>query len=823
MPETYVNVALPLPLNKTFTYLVPLELTSLAKIGSRVIAPFGARRLTGFIVGITNKTELEQVKTVQDILDLKPLISSEMLKLAGWISDYYLCSLGEVLKSMVPGFFMKASKSMVEICTKEAETEAAKLEKRAPRRAQTLRYIAKSRKISVNELRRRIGAKSIYSSLNQLESIGLVKVQQFMTNFKLKPKVEKYVSLLSENFDEVKIEILQRRAPKQASCLRYLQVKKQEVLQKELLKQTGSALASLKALEKSNLIRFIQKEVVRDYYGSNNAEKPKPISPNDEQKAALKQIEVPIREERFETFLLFGVTGSGKTQVYIEAIYKTLEKGKDAIVLVPEIALTPQTVARFRSHFKDKVAVLHSAMSSGERLDSWRLLKKGEAKVAIGPRSAVFAPLKNIGLIVVDEEHEGSYKQDTSPRYHARDVAVVRAKFADAVVILGSATPSAESFFNAKTEKYKLIELRRRVNDVPLPDVKILDMRKERRLSGKKDETIFSRLLSAKIQEKITRKEQIILLLNRRGFSNYIKCRDCGHVEECGDCQITLTFHLTGHRLRCHYCGFSKPAPDKCAECRGIDILFRGLGTQRVEEELKNQFPKARVVRMDIDTTSGKWSHDKILKEFGQGKYDILLGTQMVAKGLDFHKVTLVGVINADVGMLIPDFRSSERTFQLLTQVAGRAGRSDLLGEVIIQSYFPHNFCLNCALTHDFIRFYRGEVLERRELMYPPFGRIICLLFSGENELKVKGAAQEFEKALKKQRGYFQILGATASPISKIKKRFRWQILLKGDKEKDANGKILKKAIQNAHGIFKSENKSRGVRIAIDVDPVSII
>ncbi len=822
MSQTYVNVALPLPLYNTFTYIVPPDLTSLARIGSRVIVPFGARRLTGFIVGITDKTELEQIKAVQDILDLQPLISSEMMKLAGWISDYYLCSLGEVLKSVVPGFFMKASKSMVEICTEEAEAEAAKLENRAPRQAQILRYIAKSGKISVNELKKRIGARSVYSSLNQLESIGLLRMQQFLSNSKLKPKVEKYVGLLSEEPDEI-IEALEKRAPKQASCLRYLKLKKRDVLQKELLKQTGSTLASLKALEKSNLIRFTQKEIIRDYYDSNNVEKPKAISLNNEQHAALKQIEGPIREERFETFLLFGVTGSGKTQVYIEAIYKTLEKGKDAIVLVPEIALTPQTVARFRSHFKEKVAVLHSAMSSGERLDSWRRLKEGGARVAIGPRSAVFAPLKNVGLIVVDEEHEGSYKQDTSPRYHARDVAVVRAKFAGAVVILGSATPAAESFYNAKTEKYKLIELRRRVNDVPLPAVKILDMQKERRLSGKKDETIFSRLLATKIGEKIAKKEQIILLLNRRGFSNYIKCRECGHIEACGDCQITLTFHLKGHRLRCHYCGFSKRAPDNCSECRGIDILFRGLGTQRVERELQNLLPQARVIRMDMDTTSAKQSHDKILKEFGQGRHDILLGTQMVAKGLDFHKVTLVGVINADVGMLIPDFRSSERTFQLLTQVAGRAGRSDLPGEVIIQSYFPHNFCLNCAVTHDFISFFRGEVLERRELMYPPFGRIICLLFSGEDELKVKQAAQNFETALKKQSGYFQILGPTASPLAKIKKRFRWQILLKGDKEKDTNGKILKKAIQNAHQIFKKENKSRDVRIAIDVDPVSII
>lgn len=824
MQETYVNVVFPLPLNQAFTYRVPDDLNDLAKVGSRVIAPFGARRLTGVIIGIRDKTDLDEVKDIQDILDLTPIISTKMLELARWISDYYLCSVGEVLKATIPSSLLQTSRTVVQICTESAETEAAKIEKTAPRQAQILRYLSKCQQISVNELKRRIGAKSLHSSLNQLESNELIRVEQFLQKPKAKPKVEKYVRLLTKNNDiEYKIEALQKRAPRQASCLRYLRIKRGKVLQREILQRTGSTLPTLKALQKSNLIEFLTKEAVRDYYGSNNPEKPKLIRLNEQQQNALYQIEAAINLEQFAAFLLFGVTGSGKTQVYIEAIYKTLEKGRDAIILVPEIALTPQTVSRFRSHFKDKVAVLHSAMSHGERLDSWRRLKDGKARVAIGPRSAVFAPLKNLGLIVVDEEHEGSYKQDSSPRYHARDVAVVRAKFANAVVVLGSATPSAESFYNAKTDKYQLVELKKRVNDIPMPEVRVVDMLKEKRMSGKKEEPVLSRLLAQKIEEKIDKDEQIILLLNRRGFSSYIKCRDCGYIAECENCQITLTFHLHGHRLRCHYCGFTKRAPEDCPECQGVDILFRGLGTQKVEEELKNRFPEAGVVRMDLDTTSRKWSHDKILKDFGEGKYDILLGTQMVAKGLDFQKVTLVGVINADIGLLFPDFRSSERTFQLLTQVAGRAGRSDLLGEVIVQSYFPDNFCLTCALSHDFTKFFKGEILERRELSYPPFGRLVCILFNGEHESRVKQAASDFEKALKTQQGPFQILGPAASPIPKIKKKYRWQILLKINKNRDAGGNKIREAIQNARELFESGKRQRGVRVAIDVDPVSIL
>jgi primosomal protein N' (replication factor Y) len=828
MEKEFAEIVFPLPVNQTFTYRVPADLRSVAEVGCRVIAPFGPRRLTGFILEFKNESHLKELKDVQDVLDLEPLFSAEIIELAKWISEYYLCSPGEALKSTIPSVFVVASKKYVAPLNADVEELAQSIAVSAPRQAQILRYLAKSGKISIDLLKKKIGAKSLISSINQLELKGWVRVDHILGRSKAKPKLGKFVRLISESLNENglthQIESLKISAPKQAQCLIYLQEAGKEIRLNEVMRQTGITSSSLKSLVKNNLIEIFEKELIRDYYESNSIAIPTPIVLNEEQRCALNQVSEAIQNEKFETFLLYGVTGSGKTQIYIEAIYKTLEKNKDAIVLVPEIALTPQTVQRFRSHFKENVAVLHSAMSEGERYDSWRRLKEGTARVAVGPRSAVFAPLKNIGLIVVDEEHEASYKQsDSAQRYHARDVAVMRAKFSNAVVVLGSATPSAESYFNARIGKYQLLELSRRVDDVPLPEVTILDLLKEKRLSGKKTEPIFSRLLAQKIEEKLNKQEQIILLLNRRGFSSFIKCKDCGFIGNCDNCNITLTYHLRGYRLRCHYCGFSKKAPKVCPDCLGSDILFRGVGTQKVEEALKEQFKEARVVRMDMDTTSKKWSHDRILHDFDVGKYDILLGTQMVAKGLDFQRVTLVGVINADIGLLIPDFRSSERTFQLLTQVAGRAGRKDLAGEVIIQTYSPHSSCLLCAQKHDFKRFFHGEISERRELDYPPFGRINSILFRGIDEAKVIKASQNYANVIKSLKGPFKVLGPTPSPIVKIKNQYRWQIILKGEKHSDPAGKHMKQAIRQAEVLFKSEYKSRGVKIVVDVDPVSLI
>ncbi|MCG8604757.1 primosomal protein N', partial [bacterium] len=616
---------------------------------------------------------------------------------------------------------------------------------------------------------------------------------------------------------------LEKAAPRQAICLRYLQNQDNRRL-RDVLKDCSAPLTSIRSLERKGLVRVFEKEIPRDYYQDSPADIPKRVQLNPEQSAAVHEIRMALDKHCFHAFLLFGVTGSGKTQVYIEAIHHVLEKGRDAIVLVPEISLTPQTVRRFRAHFKDQVAVLHSAMSEGERFDSWQRLKSGAAKVAIGPRSAIFAPLNDVGLIVVDEEHESAYKQAEVPRYHARDVALVRAQRSKAAVVLGSATPSAESYYNAQTGKHRLLKLTRRIDDVPLPEVNILDLRKEKRLSGKKEEPIFSRMLAKKIHEKLAQKEQIILLLNRRGFSSFVRCKECGYVANCDNCQITLTYHLSGRRLRCHYCGYTRRAPSVCPHCFGPDVLFRGPGTQKVEDQIRETFPNARVVRMDLDTTGRKQAHDRILRDFGSQKYDILLGTQMVAKGLDFERVTLVGVINADTALLLPDFRSSERTFQLLTQVAGRAGRKGLPGEVIIQTYWPESFCLICAKDHDFVRFYEGEIADRNDLIYPPFGRIISILFRGENENRVIEAAHNYKEVTKKSLAdSFWILGPVPSPITKIQKKYRWQILLKGDKERDPSGRLLRQAVAKADRLYKEEFKTHGVQVAADVDPVSLI
>lgn len=828
MTKEFADVVFPLTVNRAFTYRMPPDLRKLAQVGSRVIAPFGVRRLTGFIVALKDASELRELKDVQDVLDLQPIFSEDLFQLVGWVSDYYLCPLGDALRAALPSNLSQPSKKYVQLTTEQAELIAKKIENKAPRQAQILRYLDKSGKTSVAFLKKRIGAKSLLSSLNQLQHKGLLRVEQTFSGAGTKPKIEKYVALVSEGNKNDPVwqrsELSGQLGPREIKCLTYLVNCSEEVRQRVLLQTTGVSLSTLKSLEKRNLLKIVEKKVQRDYYENVSQHPFKKLTLNAEQRSALSEIQQAITRSQFKTFLLHGVTGSGKTQVYIEAIYKVLELGKDAMVLVPEIALTPQTVHRFRSHFGNNVAVLHSAMSDGERYDSWRRLRAGTARVAIGPRSAVFAPLGKVGLIIVDEEQEDSYKQsEPAPRYHARDVAVMRAKFADAVVVLGSATPSAESYYNAQINKYQLLELKHRIDHVPLPQVNILDLAKERRLSGKKEPPVLSRLLSEKIEEKLARKEQIIVLLNRRGFSSYLKCKDCGHVENCENCEITLTYHLQGGRLRCHYCGFTKKAPTICPGCSGADIIFRGLGTQKVEEEIKKIFPQARIVRMDLDTTSQKRSHDRILQDFGQGKYDILLGTQMIAKGLDFQRVTLVGVINADIGLLMPDFRASERTFQLLTQVAGRAGRKDLTGEVIIQSYSPDTFCLLCAKEHDFREFFNGEIMERRELRYPPFGRIICVLLKGEDETKVSQAAQDYANVIKRLTGPFEVLGPTPSPITKIKNKYRWHIILKGDKENDPAGKTIRQAVSQAEQLYGKEYKTRGVQIAVDVDPVSLI
>ncbi len=686
--------------------------------------------------------------------------------------------------------------------------------------------LATQNPMPVSRLVRAVG-KNVYSSLKQLRDKGYVRIELELPGAKVKPKHETIIRL-SEKLTEDQIgqlvHDLQGKAPRQAAVLSTLLSASSSVMTRaEVCRYAGATAQAVNALAAREYVILERREVLRDYYGGVSIAPPKKLTLNPDQQNAIAQLKRALDAGVFSTHLLHGVTGSGKTQVYIEAIYHTLAKGRSAIVLVPEIALTPQTVRRFRAHFGDRVAVFHSRMSAGERYDSWRKTWEGKHKIVIGPRSAIFSPLKNIGLIIVDEEHEPSYKQtDQAPRYNGRDIAVVRAQVEKAVVILGSATPAVESYFNASIGKYNLIEMKSRIDDVPMPEVEIVDMRHEPKIIGRKEPIIFSRRLRKKIDEKLSRGEQIILFLNRRGFATMFKCHDCGYTATCENCDISLTYHVHGRLLKCHYCGFTRRAPDVCPECRGRDVMLRGIGTQRVEDELRELFPGVKAMRMDMDTTKGRNAHDRVLSKFGRGEYQVLLGTQMVAKGLDFPNVTLVGVISADTELYFPDFRAAERTFQLLTQVAGRAGRKDKLGEVVIQTFSPEHYSLQFAKKHDYESFFKAELFDRKSLLYPPYSRLINILFKGPEEKRVEAVAVQIAELIPPHSAY-RILGPTPAQMVKIQNNYRWQIILMSDKQNDAGGREMKQALRGALAKFKEKHRSTKVQISIDVDPMSIL
>lgn len=709
--------------------------------------------MTGVIVDErADVVDLDRIKPILDVLDDLPSFTEELLDLVRWIADYYVCSHGDVIRAMLPP---GASGGGGDV--------GAKIEKHV-RFAGPYRHTQ-----AVDELRRMLpGAKQI-------------------------AVVECLAGLRSEGDPE----------PRQA----------------DLLERAGASHSTIQSLLRRGLIDVVEKEVLRTPFEGRADELPVEIALHPAQIDALDKITKTVEEGSFRTFLLHGVTGSGKTQVYIEALKHVLAKSKTGIVLVPEIALTPQTVRRFRSHFGDRIAVFHSRMSQGERFDAWRALRTGRYDVVIGPRSALLVPLTNIGLVIVDEEHESSYKQqDPAPRYHARDVAVMRAKMNDAVCVLGSATPSLESFLNVRSGKYELLSMPGRVplpdgETAMLPDVRIVDLRVEQnqgRLRG-----AFSTTLIDAIEERIRKKEQIILLQNRRGYAPMVQCRDCGWGPECPDCSVTMTLHKSRRHLRCHYCGRTARIPGSCPGCDRDSIDTFGTGTQRVEEELEEHLPGARIIRMDLDTTTGKTAHDQLLRRFGDGKADILLGTQMVAKGLDFGRVTLVGVINADLGMMLPDFRSEERTFQLLAQVSGRAGRASLPGEVIIQTRNPDRPIVRYARDHDYATFADAILDERRNLEYPPFGRLAAVEFKGPNEGRLADLAREWTAELRRHAGDLEVLGPEPAFISRVKKQYRYHTILKA-RRRNALQDVLR-VTEDAFGDPPSK-----CRVNIDVDPVGL-
>jgi primosomal protein N' (replication factor Y) len=857
MTKLFIDLAIPIAVNQLFTYNVPAQFHSQVKLGIRVLAPFCKKTVTGIIINIKDKTNVTSLKDIIDVLDTEPLISDEMLKLSKWISDYYFAPLGEALKIALPRRTVSESKRFISLITKDLNTALIKTTG-SPKQAEILNILSNVKELSITQLQKKLSAKNIYYPVNELVSKGIVAIMEKLTSDRNKPKTHKVI-LTDKNSKKTWKEWIEKhpdptekRFIKQIAVINCL-LKFEEgksIFLTDLVKQSGSSLSSINTLEKNNIIKIDLQEIKRFTQYDLHGIVQQNIILNQHQAEAFNQLRSAIDDNKFRSFLLHGVTGSGKTQVYIEVIKHAVEKGKTAIVLVPEISLTPQIVARFQLHFGDKVAVLHSKMSTGERSDAWRLAKRGDCSIVIGPRSAIFAPLKNIGLIVVDEEQESSYKQfDKTPRYHARDVAVMRAVENNAVVVLGSATPSIESYHNAQSGKYKLIELPDRVDNAQLPEIEIVDMiaerqkkfeifRAERKAKFEKDPVAaraskrkpdfgsISDMLKEKIEDRLTRKEGVILLQNRRGFSAFVECYDCGHIEMCEHCNVTLTYHSTKKHLRCHYCGYVKVPPEVCPKCLSIQLNYKGFGTQRIEDELQNMFPTASIIRMDLDTTSVKGSHNKILKQFALGEFDILLGTQMVAKGLDFSRVTLVGVISADTQMLLPDFRSAERTFQLLTQVAGRAGRSGALkGEVVIQTFQPNHYSLRHVVDHDFVGFYNEEIKNRKDLNYPPYSRIALIEIKGKNENEVSRHALKIYQLLIAQSKQLKILGPAEAAISKLNNYYRWHILIKDLKSKDPSGKILRDILASTVKNYNSSTmgKSRAVKVIIDIDPVGMM
>ncbi|REJ13631.1 MAG: primosomal protein N' [Caldibacillus debilis] len=791
-----------LSVDHPFDYLVPPEWEGLIEPGMRVIVPFGSRKVQGFVVSLKEKAEREQLKAIIEPMDEQPVLTEELLELGEWLSENTLCLKIAAFQAMLPAALkVNYEKYLVPAGGNPGEGPGY------------FRELFQNRdKIGWDEALRLVEKGALYRGIRE----GLLRVEYRIKSKGTVRKETYYVPAVpKESFSEKRAS-LPKTARKQLEIADFYLEHFHAHSAAELRERFPQFSGPVNALIRKGMLKKEEREQYRDPYEHQAVEpsRPHPLTP--EQEEAIRPVRRAIESGEPDVFLLYGVTGSGKTEVYMHAIRQVLEKGKEAIVLVPEIALTPQMVARFKSRFGDKVAVLHSGLSAGEKYDEWRKIQRKEVQVAVGARSAVFAPFENLGIIIIDEEHETTYKQEETPRYHARDVAIRRAQSHRCPVILGSATPSLESFARAKKGVYKLLKLEKRMNNMPLPSVEIVDMRKEMHAGNR---LVFSRLLMEKMKDRLERGEQTVLLLNRRGYATFLLCRGCGYTMVCPNCEVTLTYHKVSDTVKCHYCGYEGSAPKRCPACGGEHIRYFGTGTQKVEEELKKLFPEARVIRMDVDTTRRKGSHEKLLKDFYEGKGDILLGTQMIAKGLDFPNITLVGVLSADIGLNMPDFRAGERTFQLLTQVSGRAGRHRLPGEVVIQTYAPDHYSVKLARDYRFLDFYRHEMNMRKRGNYPPYYYLVLIVVTHENAMTAAKIIHQIASFL---RGRLDertiVLGPGASPISRLNNKYRYQLLIKY--KRDPN---LFPALKQISRLFIKEQTKDGVGIHIDVNPYSLL
>ena len=821
----FVEVVFPLPFRKAFTYSVPKELDEFVKVGVRAVAPFGKRTLTGFIINTPNSTSLkkDEVKFISEILDDRPIFNNKTIKFYEWLADYYLCSLGEALKLLVPQGTEVETKRKIVVDKEFVQELLLKEKKKDSVKFKLLFELSKKDEISFTALQKASRKKNIYSQVRQLHNQGAITILDEIEGAKVKPKKVKFVKL-AKTIAEIYAAFpeLDRKSQKQVKILlKLIEAKGVSLPVAELLHKTESSQSSLISLDQKGLVKIFEKEVDRRFIEHYTEEHQK-LSLTKEQQNVTDEISVSINNAEFKTFLLHGVTGSGKTQVYIELTKQALEKNKTVLILVPEISLTPQITSRFFNNFGDTVTVIHSRMSAGERFDSWRRVLNGKSKVVIGARSALFAPLNKLGLIVVDEEHDASYKSfEMTPKYNARDAAVILGNIFGCPVVLGSATPSIESMYNAETGKYKLLSLPKRIDDAKLPKISFVNISREKNKS--KSETVISKVLIDKIEDRLKKKEGVIILQNRRGFSTQTFCNDCGEVEMCENCSVPMVYHINQNKIQCHYCGSVKPVPGACTHCGSINIKYFGTGTERVEDELQFYFPNAKIERIDSDSITKKSYLSNLLLSFSNGDIDILVGTQMVSKGLDFSRVTLVGVISAETTLWLPDFRADERTFQLLTQVSGRAGRSKVEGEVIIQTYNEKHFVLRKVLENDYKGFFAKEKSDREKMGYPPYTRVALIESKDTNMDKAKGAIYDFFKEINKYKNYLKISDPTTAQIFKLINNYRYHILIKSYKDKDPGGAILRKAILEAWSEFNKKSRYKDVNIFYDVDPQSIM
>ncbi len=832
-----VEVALPLPIHHTFTYSVEGERPP---PGTRVLVPFRRGERIGWITGPGDGEGLSRIRPVLDVLDDEPTVPPDLLRLCRWMADYYVAPLGIVLRSALPSVLTDASRDYVGLVAtgEEAPTPTSDPASRSARDPASRSLTRRERRLvdalsgadgprRVSTLRKELGMGSIWPEIRGLKRAGVLR-HETLPPREPSVRTRRVVRQVRWLEDLAERDEIFGRAHRQREAYELLEASGGKAELAHLTGEAGFSRSVVTGLEEKGLVEVADEEVLRDPFADAPVPEEERHVPTPDQRVVLEALERAVVGGGGRPFLLHGVTGSGKTLVYVELLRRVVEEeGRSALVLVPEISLTPQTVARFRARFGDRVAVLHSALSDGERYDAWRQLRSGEKRIAVGARSAVFAPVADLGAVVVDEEHDSSYKQSEAPRYHARDLAVMRSAEAGAVCVLGSATPSLESWANAGREKFELLQLPVRVAGRPMPPVRVVDLREEStvRASGREGRgeagVVLSPPLVEAVRERLERAEQVILLLNRRGYSSFVQCRACGHVSECPNCSISLTFHRVTGRIVCHHCRHEEAAPARCPRCGSDELSYRGLGTEQVERIVAETFPGARIARMDVDTTSGKWSHHEILGRVGRGEVDILLGTQMIAKGLDFPGVTLVGVVNADVGIHLPDFRASERTFQLLSQVAGRTGRGERGGEVLIQTSLPDHYAVRAAVEHDYRGFAERELGEREAPSYPPHVRLVNVVLSSPDE---EAAAAAAEDAVGWVRGWLarnpgaglEVVGPAPSPIERLHGRWRWHFLFRGRSVRSVG------ALSAAFGRGFTP-RGADVRVALDRDPVALL